>query len=1007
MTCLLMGFGLVNAQTSKVTGSVISDEDGLPVIGATILVEGTDQGTITDLDGNFVLENIPSSAKNLVISFIGMESQTVAIKSTVNVVLKTDAEVLDEVMIVAYGQTTKASFTGAASTVQANQVLKDVPVASFEEVLQGSAPGITVNTNSGQPGAALSIRLRGTGSMNAGNAPLYVIDGVPVISGDIAVSGVNGDSKSFNILSSLNPSDIENITILKDAAASSLYGSRAANGVVLITTKKGKEGKTSYSFKSSWGYSDWAVKNRQIVTGDQQRELVYEAHYNEAILYDGLSEAEAAAYAEAYTDYWAPKLEEYSNWEEALFNDYATNESYEFTAQGGNAKTNFYTSLAYKNENGMTDASWLKGFYGRANINHESNDGKMKMGVNVSMSKQLSSQTSEGYAYANPYFVSRWYAIPNIPIYNEDGSYYEGFPINALGVANPVKDNNLDKNLSDVMRASNALWASYKIADGLTIKQTLSYDYIMNEATTHWPKASNNGNLHEGLMIKIGNQSHNIYSSTILNYAKKFDKHNIDALAGWDVDKKKDTYIYAVGKGYSTDLLPELENSATPMTAASGYSDDRLLSFLSRVNYDWDDKYYFSANFRRDGSSRLGVNQRWGNFWSASGAWRMSKESFMSDITWLDDLKVRASYGISGTLPSSLYEHLSLMGTGYDYMDQPGMAPTTIPNPELAWEKNKNLNIGFDTRLFDRVNLSFDFYNRLTTDLLQSVPTSMTVGFTSALKNVGSMQNRGFEIDMSVEVLKHTSLKWTTGLALSHNKNQIVELYDGKDIISGTRILREGESYYSWWSREWAGVDPETGEEQWVLNTENEDGSLNKELTKDPSKAQRIIVGTPDPKLTGGWRNTLSWKGFDLNALFSFSLGGKLMDDGALLYTDTDGENAYYAIGVQQLDRWQKPGDKTNVPRRINNYVYARYSSDRHMHTNNYLRLKSLSLSYTMPKAWTRAADIQGLRLFVSGSNLLTFQSYKNVDPEQPISGVVEFAFPAMKSVNFGLELTF
>lgn len=1008
MTCLFMGIGLVNAQTQKVTGTVISDENGLPVIGATIQVEGTESiGTITDMDGKFVLENIPSSAKNLVVSFIGMEKQTIAIKPTVSVVLVADAEVLDEVMIVAYGQTTKASFTGSASTVAANQVLKDVPVASFEEVLQGSAPGITVNTVSGQPGSALQIRLRGTGSMNAGNAPLYVIDGIPVVSGDIAISGVSDDSKSFNILSSLNPSDIENITILKDAAAASLYGSRAANGVVMITTKRGKEGKTSFSFKSSWGYSDWATKNRQIVNGDQQRELVYEAHYNEAILYEGASEEEAAAYAEAYTDYWAPKLEEYSNWEEALFNNNASNSSYEFAAQGGNAKTNFYASLAYKDEQGMTEASWLKGFYGRANINHESNDGKMKMGVNIAMSKQESSQTSEGYAYTNPFFVSRWYAIPNIPIYNEDGSYYEGFPINVLGVANPVKDNNLDKNLSDVMRSTNAVWASYEIVKGLTIKETLSYDYIMNEATTHWPKASNNGNLHDGFMIKIANQTHNIYSSTILNYAKKFGKHNFDALLGWDVDKKKDTYIQAVGSGYSTDLLPELENSANPMGASSGFSDDRLLSFLSRVNYDYGDKYYASANFRRDGSSRLGANKRWGNFWSASGAWRISSEDFMKDITWLDDLKFRASYGVSGTLPAYLYEHLSLVGTGYDYMDAPGMAPTTIPNPDLAWEKNKNFNIGFDTRLFDRVNLTFDFYNRITTDLLQSVPTSMTVGFTSALKNVGSMQNRGFEADLSVEILKHTDVKWTTGLALAHNKNQIVELYDGKDIISGSRILREGESYYSWWSREWAGVDPETGEEQWVLNTENEDGSLNKELTKDPSKAQRVIVGTPDPKLTGGWRNTLSWKGFDLNALFSFSLGGKLMDDGALLYTDTDGENPYYAIGIQQLDRWQKPGDITDVPRRINGYIYARYGSDRHMHTNNYLRLKSVSLSYTMPKSWTRKVDVEGLRFFASGNNLLTFQSYDNVDPEQPISGVVEFAFPALKSISFGLELTF
>ena len=1007
MTCLFIGIGLVNAQISKVTGTVISEEDGLPVVGASVLVKGTTVGTVTDMDGKFTLTNVPSSAKTLMISFIGMRTQEAEVKPVVNIVLKADNQTLDEVIVVAYGTAKKASFTGAASTVSADKVLKDVPVTSFEQVLQGSAPGVTVNNNSGQPGAALSIRLRGTGSMNAGNEPLYVVDGIPVVSGDVAVSGVSGDSKSFNIMSSLNPSDIENITILKDAAAASLYGSRAANGVVLITTKRGSEGKTSISFKANWGFTDWATKNREIVNGEQQRELVYESFYNEGILYRNYDEANAKAYAEAYTDYWAPKLDKYSDWESALFNSHGSTENYEFSAKGGSARTNFYASLAYKNEKGMTDASWMKGFYGRANINHQSNDGKIKMGINIAMSKQKSSQTSEGYAYANPFFVSRWYAIPNIPIYNEDGSFYEGFPIDALGVANPVKDMNLDKNLSDVFRSSNSLWASYEILKGLTIKETISYDYIMNEATTHWPKASNNGNLHQGLMIKIPNQSHNIYSSTILNYATTIaDKHNLDVLVGWDIDDKKDTYVQAVGKGYSTDLLPELENSATPMTAASGYSRDRLLSLLSRVNYDYDDKYYFSANYRRDGSSRLGANKRWGTFWSVSGAWRISRESFMSNLDWITDLKIRASYGVNGTLPSSLYGHLNLMSTGYDYQEKPGIAPSTIPNPDLAWEKNKNLNIGFDTRLFDRLSISFDYYNRLTTDLLQSVPTSLTVGFASALKNVGSMLNRGVELDINYDVFSKSSLKWNTGLSLSHNKNEINELYDGKDIISGTRILREGESYYSWWSREWAGVDPATGEEQWVLNTKNEDGSLNKELTKDPSKAQRTIIGTPDPKLTGGWRNSLSWKGLEFNAMFSFSLGGKILDDGCLLYTDSDGENPYYAIGVQQLDRWQKPGDITNVPRRINGYVYARYASDRHMHTNNYLRLKSVSLSYSLPRQWTNPINIQNMRLFVSGSNLLTFQSYDNVDPEQPISGVVEFAFPTMKSVSFGLELT-
>lgn len=377
----------------------------------------------------------------------------------------------------------------------------------------------------------------------------------------------------------------------------------------------------------------------------------------------------------------------------------------------------------------------------------------------------------------------------------------------------------------------------------------------------------------------------------------------------------------------------------------------------------------------------------------------------MKDLHQINDLKVRASYGINGTLPNSLYEHLSLYGYGYNYQDIAGSAPVSVPNPDLSWEKNKNFNIGFDGRFFDRVSVSFDYYSRKTTDLLQDVPTSMVVGFKTMLKNVGEMTNKGVEVDINVDIFKDTSVKWTSGLALSHNSNKISKLYEGKDIIDGTSILREGESYYSWWSREWAGVDPQTGEELWVLNTKNADGSLNKELTTDPAKTQRVIIGKPDPKLTGGWRNSFSWNGLELNMLFNFSLGGKVFDTMRTSITDTDGYGIFYNSSIDQLDRWQKPGDKTDVPRRINNYQYGNYGSSRFMKDLNYLRLKSLSLSYTLPSRWTRKAQMENVRLFVSGSNLLTWTSYKNVDPEQPINGIPTFAFPTLRSVTFGIEI--
>ena len=1015
MTCLFIGIGLVNAQVSKVTGTVTSHEDGLPVVGASVLVKGTTVGTVTDIDGNFTITNVPSSAGTLVVSFIGMKTQEVAVKPVVNVVLHSDAEVLDEVMVVAYGTAKKSSFTGSASSVDGAKALKDIPVTSFEQALAGTTPGLTINGSSGQPGASLEIRVRGTGSMNATNEPLYVIDGVPVVSGDVAISAVRNDSKSFNVMSSINPSDIENITVLKDAAAASLYGSRAANGVILITTKRGKAGKTRINFKANWGFSDWAMKNRENVNGSQRRELTYEGAYNEAILYgipdaDGnytpATEEQAKAYAQASADMYAPDYDE--NWESAFFRKHGSSQNYEFSAQGGDERNSFFASLSYKKDQGKANNSKMDGFIGRVNATHRSADNKWQMGANVSLSKQESQVVSEGTSYANPFFLINYFITPNVRIYDEDGNYDMSSPIiqSYFPNSHPIEDLQKDKNKSNVFRSLNNLWASYEIIDGLTLKENLSYDYVANKSLTYWPMDSNNGADLGGLGSNYILNQHNIYSSTTLNYANTFnEKHNLDVLAGWDVDDRRVEYVMASQNGYPHNKLPESINAASPMEGSAYYEQDHLLSFLSRVNYDFDNKYYVSANFRRDGSSRLGVNNRWANFWSVSAAWRMTQEEFMHDLTWLDDLKIRASYGVNGTLPSSYYSHLSLYGYGNNYQEQPGSAPVSVPNPDLAWEKNKNFNIGFDARLFNRLNVTFDYYTRRTSDLLQDVPTSMTVGFSSMLKNVGEMKNQGVEVDINVDVFKHSQVRWNTGLALSHNSNKVTKLYEGKDIIDGSRITREGESYYSWWSREWAGVDPQTGEEQWVLNTKNEDGSINRGLTKNPAEAQRVIIGKPDPKLTGGWRNSLSWKGLELNMLFNFSLGGKVYDTYRTSFTDTDGYQVWYNMSTDQLNRWQKPGDVTDVPRRINNYVWGNYGSSRFMKDLNYLRLKSLSLSYSLPQKWVNKAQLNNVRVFVSGSNLLTLTSYKFTDPEMPVNGMPTFGLPNLKTVTFGIEL--
>ena len=1005
----LAGTQFCFAQRREVSGRVTDASDGSPVAGATVIIKGTDMGTATDANGRYTLKNVQPHAI-LVFSFIGMKTEEVnsGTRTVIDVKLESVSKRMEEVMIVAYGTAKKGSFTGAATSLSAGKALKDVPVASFESVLQGSTPGVTVSGVSGQPGAGLNIRIRGTGSMNASNNPLYVIDGVPVISGDIAVSGVSGDSKAFNIMASINPEDIENITILKDAAAASLYGSRAANGVILITTKQGKSGKTSVSFKADYGIVDWAYDNRPKVSGEEYRELTYEAFYNEAVLYKNLSEIEAKKYATRNTDRFAPKLEKYSDWTEALFRKRGYNQKYEVTAQGGNASNSFYVSLQYRAEQGMTDNSNLKGVNARLNASHKSADERLGMGGSLTFSNQKASQVSEGFAYANPWFVVNWYATPVLSIHNDDGSFYEGFPLNALKLPNPLKDQGLDENTSEVLRSNAMMWLSYKLTAGLTIKQTLSYDFIHNHSVTHWPMASTNGSTHKGLMIQMPYQHHNIYSSTVLNFNKDIDKHHVDFLVGWDMDKRHEKYVQAVGKGYASDKLPELINTSEPMTAESNYYDDRLLSALSRLNYDFDNKYYFSANFRMDGSSRLSHDTRWGSFGSLSLAWRVSQEHFFESISHvINEFKLRMSYGVNGTLPKDLYGYLSLFESGYNYQDLPGVAPKNIPNDKLKWEKNYNFNMGFDLRVFDKVGVVFDFYNRNTKDLLQKVPVSRVVGFRNALRNIGAMNNRGFEVEINYDVFNRNDIRWTTALAFSHNKNKITKLYGGKDIIDGWRILREGESYYSWWGREWAGVDSETGEEQWVLNTPDANGNFNKELTKDPSKAKRILLGAPDPKLVGGWRNTLSWKGFDLNFLFSFSLGGKVNDNYRITYTDTDGGKSYYVMSKDALKRWTAPGQKTKVPRRINNYQYSNYGSNRHIYNLNYMRLKTLTLSYSLPADALSYLGLGNARIYVAGNNLLTLTSYKNIDPESfGYSGNANWGFPPLKSVNFGIEIT-
>lgn len=914
-----------------------------------------------------------------------------------------DSVVLDEALVVAYGVAGKYDLTGSAVALSGDRVWRDLPVHSFEEALTGSIAGLRISPVSSQPGSVWNLRLRGTGSMNASCEPLYVIDGVPVVSGNIAVSSIGGDTKAFNAMISLSPGDIEQVTVLKDASASALYGSRAANGVILITTRQGKSGETRFLFKADWGMGDWAVTGKQTLSGEQQHLLTYEAFYNEALLYNGKTEAEAEDYGRKYADKYAPLQENYSNWEKALFRSRSSRQHYRFSASGGKEGDRFYASIGYDKESGKARASSLDGFTGRLNLSRRLRE-TLQLTFRQALSKQRTEVVPENTREINPWYMLHYVYKPNYPIRNEDGSWFHGFP-DMPSLTNLVEEQGLDKNRSEVFRSTTGLTLEYRPFPAWKIIQRLNYDFFLNESTLFWPPASSNGRPTSGVGVKIVQQMHQIYSSSLLTYRREFaERHRLEVLAGWEVDDRMKKYTQAKGTDYPGDRLPELENAAVAALVASGKTDDRLLSFLSRLNYDFGRRYYLSLSYRRDGSSRLGRHCRWGDFWSVGTAWRLSRESFLREVESINELKLRFSYGVTGTLPSTEYGHQGAVRYGVNYQDLPGLAPVGFANPGLSWERNESLNLGLEVLLWQRLGLTLEVYRRTTGDLLQDVPVSMTTGLQTALRNIGSMRNRGIEAQLSFRTGSEGRLEWQTTLTLAHNRNRIRKLYAHRDIIDGSRIWREGAPYTAFWSREWAGVDSQTGEEQWVLNTLLPDGSRDRSLTKDGNLAEKVVVGEADPRLTGGWANRLSWKGVELTALFSFSSGGKVMDD-LWTYTDSDGYFAYTTIGAGQWDRWQKPGDKTRVPRRINGYKYGRHGSSRHLIPTDHLRLKNLMVSWTLPGKWVRKAGLFSLRVYMAGTNLWTWSRYDDLDPEQGVEGFTTFAFPQLKTCNFGVEI--
>ncbi len=989
------------SRKKRVTG-VVKDVMGEPLIGANVVEKGrSTNGVITDFNGKFTLE-VDESA-SLVVSYIGYLAQDIPTKGKgdFHIILKEDTNTLDEVVVTGYGDFKKATYTGSAS-VLTTEKLEALPVVSVGQMIESNIPGISVVAGtSSQPGAKTTLRVRGVASMNASTEPLYVLDGVPIPSYDLSNFTSMSEAGGMGFIETLNPADIESITVLKDAASASLYGAKGANGVVLITTKKGKEGKLRVNMAAKYGITDFAYTYRPLMGGEERRELIHEGLVNFQ-LDKGVSEQEAQQYADANIDQYAKRLPQgYSDWESALFKT-GYQQDYNLSASAGNQNSSFIGSLGYTKQTGVSLNSEMERFTGRVDASNKYK--KVEFGMNASFSWTKNVHLPEGKFYGSAIYASKVNLTPSTPIYNEDGTYASGYREN--NGYNPILEAEVNDYYARTVRAMGTAKIAYNVWDNLKVSSVFTVDYSLTKDFFFQSPDGRDGATYQGRGRMQMTDRIRYTSQNNLTYSKTFGKHSVSAVTAFEVMKYDYEDLYAAKKTYGQDINTSLGNAADPIDADQKLQEDALMSYVASVNYSYDDKYYASFSFRRDGSSRLSPDTRWGNFWSLSASWRLSQERFMQPLkSVLSDLKLRASYGVNGNLPSSYYGYQSTYTTGAFYSGKPSPWESTLGNEELTWEKNYALNLGLDIGLFSRVNVSLDWYTRTTKDLLMSKQLNSISGFSSLLTNVGQMRNTGVELEVRSNNIKTKDFSWTTAFNLSHNKNKILKLADLPWFVDGRYVRKEGYPFNTIYLREYAGVDPETGSALYYDNQQDENGNYTKNKVTDPGQASPIPLKDITPTISGGFMNTFNYKFIDLSFNLSYSFGGYSYDNASYILQD-DGYSVISNKSTEQRRRWQKPGDITDVPRFVyGNKKGGNYNSSRAIHSTDHIRLKSLILGLNAPKAWLQKLGIGNARIYFSGTNLLTWAAYDQYDPE--MSGVVGFYTPPLKTYAFGLELKF
>ena len=994
-------------QRETVSGVIIDANTQETIVGASIMLKGSSQGTVTDIDGKFSL-SVSKLPVTLVVSYVGYQKKEVKVSSldgALTISLTEDTQMMDEVIVTGYGTFKKSAYAGSAANVKADKIA-DVPSVSFQDMLQGNATGVQFTSASGQPGASSSINIRGMGSINAANTPLYVIDGVPMISGNI--SSLDSDS-GLDIMSTINTNDIQSITVIKDAAAASLYGSRAANGVIIITTKQGQQGKPKVSLQADWGFSDFAMEYRPVMSGQQRRDYIYNGLYAGA-LRDGESEEDAKVYADENIDTYAPvPWCGFVDWDDVLFKK-GSHQQYEASLSGGTDKFKYYSSLSYLKQEGITQRSGLERLSGRLNVDYKATN-KLTLGANILFSSVNQDVYSEGFTYTSPFYSSRSAVTPSDPVYNEDGTWNRA--LIRIGDRNPALANEYDSQREYVTRTFNTIYGQYEFIKDLKFKTTFSYDYITTKGKD-WadPRTSNGDDINGGMSKKFYERRKMMWGNQ-LTYKQTFaNVHHLDELLGYEIDDQYRDYLSGYATNFATPDKNDISNGKKTESVGGSNNRTRMVSYIGRVNYDYDNKYFLGLSYRVDGSSRLQRSHRWGNFWSVSGAWRIIDEDFMKPVSdWLTDLKLRASYGVNGTLPSDYYGYMALSSLSDGYNEQPAIIISQLANDNLKWETNYNLNLGLDFSLFNRVNVTLEYYLRNTKNLLMDSPVSMTTGFSSYLMNVGQLRNQGVELEINSTNFKTKDFEWKTTFNLSHNTNKVVNLDgDQTEIVSGTQIHKIGYSYRTFYMIEFAGINPENGNPQFYKNDLLEDGSYSKEITEKASEAKSIMLDKhAEPNVTGGLYNSFRYKWFDLSFLFNYQFGGWSYDTWAQK-TEHGGYDMEANIPTYYADSWKKPGDVTKYEQfyeKKSSVAMHKITNSRRLHSTDFLRLKTFTLGFTLPKQWLSSVGLSNARIYMSANNLWTWAAWDYYDPESVVNGSATQATPPLKTVTFGLNVNF